>query len=191
MIASDVSVSPQKRKRLESSRLDLDSNESDGLDVHVSSRDMNITEGLKQLFEEEDREEIDEEQDFLINMQQKFIHSDTSGPDVRKQLADIINGLGNKKMDDERLKAVLNSNKLPSNCKLVVPKVNGEMWENVKPHVRSMDVKLQRIQHMVLKSVAAIAVAADGLMDLRNKLEQDQKGEIKKDGGKTNGCFAC
>ena len=79
------------------------------------------------------------------------------------------------------LKSTLNSHLMPENCdKLVVPRVDEELWDNVRP-VRSMDVKLQKVQHILLKAVAGVVVSAEGLLTLRPKVEASMKEGVKKE----------
>ena len=61
--------------------------------------------------------------------------------------------------------------KVPENCSaLQVPKVNLQVWSNIRPKTRSVDLKLQRVQKPLLKGLTALAK-----LDENQQLTQDLK----------------
>ena len=67
--------------------------------------------------------------------------------------------------DEDKIKGRLNKYLMLENCTgLSVPKVNPEIWPTIKPRIRSTDVKLQRLQNLMIKAALPVIKVANKLM---------------------------
>ena len=67
---------------------------------------------------------------------------------------------------DEMLAKRFDAHNRPENCpELVVPSVNKEIWRQLPPAARKLDLKLAQIQRAVVKSAIAISRVANELLD--------------------------
>lgn len=72
-----------------------------------------------------------EQNALLSEISEDFEQEEDLGPDINQQLADIINKLWSKKLSDTKLKEKTEKYRPPANCeKLIVPRVNAEIWDN-------------------------------------------------------------
>ena len=92
----------------------------------------------------------------------EFTQDDSVGPEVNSALADMVNALFTKKMNDETMTQKMKNVLRPKNCaNLVTPRINHLIWDRLKPNTRSFDIKLQRIQNCMLKTVCGIIDVLD------------------------------
>lgn len=100
------------------------------------------------------------------------------GPNVSDQLAQVINKTLRTKLSEEKLKEKQNAYPRPQNCAtLEATRVNPEIWAQLQPSTRSRDIRLQKVQSLLLK----------GLMPLIQLLEicrQSQDAAMSNDKGK-------
>jgi hypothetical protein len=84
------------------------------------------------------------------------------GPKVNNDLAEIVNGLVQKGLSEEKLQDKLNKYPSPENCKaLSKVRVNQLIWDNLQPNTRSQDLRFQKVQTALIKGMAAIVRATD------------------------------
>ena len=93
------------------------------------------------------------------------LQSFETGPKVNEDLAEIVNGLIQKGLSDEKLQDKLNKYPSPENCAaLCKVKVNQLIWDNLQPNTRSQDLRFQKVQTAMTKGMAAIVRATDTLL---------------------------
>ncbi|CAB4043109.1 Hypothetical predicted protein, partial [Paramuricea clavata] len=85
-----------------------------------------------------------------------------TGPKVNDDLAEIVNGLVQKGLSEEKLQDKLNKYPSPENCEaLSKVRVNQLIWDNLQPNTRSQDLRFQKVQTALIKGMAAIVRATD------------------------------
>lgn len=73
----------------------------------------------------------------------------------------LTNRLGEKPLND-----ICDLYDTPKNTRyLCVPKVNPQIWESLSPHARNNDLKLQKVEKLMVKGVTAFAKTTDGLTE--------------------------
>ena len=78
---------------------------------------------------------------------------------------------------EDNIKGRLNKYLRPESCTgLLVPKANPEIWPTIKPRIRSIDVKLQRLQNLMIKAALPVIKVANKLMASK----QIKKKRLKK-----------
>ena len=76
---------------------------------------------------------------------------------ISDELASIVNDLMSNGVSEETLKDQKEKHNRPENCTyLTVLKVNEEIWDHANEDFRSKDIKLQRIQHNLVKGTTVI-----------------------------------
>ncbi|CAB4005586.1 Tyrosine- kinase Tec [Paramuricea clavata] len=76
------------------------------------------------------------------------------GPDVSEKLAQVINKTLRSKLSEEKLKEKQNAYPRPQNCEsLETTRVNPEIWAQLQSSTRSRDIRLQKVQSLLLKGL--------------------------------------
>ena len=79
--------------------------------------------------------------------------------------------------DEVKIKGRLNKYLRPENCTgLLVPKVNPEIGPTIKSRIRSTDVKLQRLQNLMIRTALPVIKIANKLMTSK-KIKKDEAKE--------------
>ena len=96
------------------------------------------------------------------------------GKPLNTQLANSIDYLATHPLDAKNMQETLDKYDCPSNCSaLDVPKVNATIWENIKPHSRTKDLKFQRIQKALVKGITAFARSVNQESGALTDVQQD------------------
>jgi hypothetical protein len=83
-------------------------------------------------------------------------------------LAQIINSKLADDFDAPKLKETLSKYKRPENCEqMYVPKVNQEIWHNMKPFAKKADIKMANLQATLIKKLSGQANATNTLSECR------------------------
>ncbi|CAB4006980.1 Hypothetical predicted protein [Paramuricea clavata] len=76
------------------------------------------------------------------------------GPAVSEKLAEVINKTLRSKLSEEKLKEKQNAYPRPQNCEsLETTRVNPEIWAQLQSSTRSRDIRLQKVQSVLLKGL--------------------------------------
>ena len=106
----------------------------------------------------------------LSTFAQDLATDEDLGPEVAKQLADIMTNLLGKKLSDEKIKTRIDENPPPSNIPLLhPPRVNECVWELLKAGPRSSDIRMRKIQVRLTRGLVALARLADLLLQHKKK----------------------
>ncbi|XP_077978034.1 uncharacterized protein LOC144433587 isoform X1 [Glandiceps talaboti] len=104
-------------------------------------------------------------------------------PGVDTQLATIVNTLLGERPADDIVTEKLERYNRPENCgSLVTTRVNQLIWDQIKAETRTTEVKLQRVQTGIIKSVTAMVNVVDTLLKAHNDKtsgDMDMKHLIK------------
>ncbi|KXJ22229.1 hypothetical protein AC249_AIPGENE22162, partial [Exaiptasia diaphana] len=111
------------------------------------------------------------------------------GPKIIQKLTDMTLKRWGKKLSQEKLKTLLSNHEVPENCsKIVVPRVNGEIWSQLNTHRRTSDLRLNNMQKNLLRATCAVLSMCDKALVLNiPKAEQKQ---IMADGVDTIGLLS-
>jgi hypothetical protein len=124
---------------------------------------------------------ISESDDNLLSeIAQEFDGGDDTGPNVSEKLADIVNKRWAEKLDDSKFKSKLEKYNRPANCtRLLVPKVNPEIWANLNHNTKSADLRIVNFQKTLTKAGSALTKMTDSLLELRTKLSKSDTEQQK------------
>ena len=156
--SSDEGDNPEKRKRHKHDRSSKNQTDNHKDDVdELSGRSKAESEpgaNVARLFPESD----DENLEILMTIDKELNQEEKRDKPVSDTLTSIINKRWQAKMPSEKLKEVLDKYGCrPENCqKLVVPRVNAQIWNKLKRTYKMTDLRMSHIQESTVK--AAIAV---------------------------------
>ena len=85
-----------------------------------------------------------------------------TGEAIDQNLANSMSYMLTNKLSEKAVSDVIEKYDTPANCKeLIVPKVNPPIWDSLKPHTRSNDLKLQKVQKALVAGMTASARKAE------------------------------
>lgn len=91
----------------------------------------------------------DDDEDIL----EFFTNKQQWGPPASDKIAAAVNAGFKTVVDGDKMKELLSTYKLPSNCQaLMVPKVNTELWNKLRKVTRTRDIKLQSVQESIMNA---------------------------------------
>ena len=66
----------------------------------------------------------------------------------------------------------------PKNCEAMVPtRVNANIWQQLQPHTRSQDIRMQKVQNSLLKRLMLLTQLTNTLLQLPNSVPTES-GEL-------------
>ena len=93
----------------------------------------------------------------LSEISQDFHQEEDLGPDINQQLADIINKRWSTKLNEAKMKETKKYHR-PANCdKLIVPRVNTEIWDKLDNKTKHHDLRATSLQKSLAKAGAILA----------------------------------
>lgn len=103
------------------------------------------------------------------------------GPEVTENLAKVVDKLLRTKLTEEKLKEKQNLYFRPKNCEAMVPtRVNSEIWQQLLPHTRSQDIRMQKVQGLLLKGLMPLTQLTNTLLQLPEKVTNENRESIVK-----------
>lgn len=156
--------SPAELTNAEGAQIDTNVDE----DVSALLKENNFT---NEFDEEVDSEHDDNENDgdqFLETIKQELYSQNDRGPKINEKLADIANNRWTEKQEKEIVNERAKKYKVPQNCeKVIVPRVNDEIWLKMPSNSRGNDCRLASIEKCVTASTAAILECANDLLNAK------------------------
>lgn len=117
-----------------------------------------------------------EDDDLLEEIEKELDTTDKTGPDVHKNLANIVNKRFSAKLEDSKLKEKLELYSRPGNCdKLKAPEVNPEVWGKLKTSQKSCDLRMVNVQKTIIKATVAMTEVANELFEKKYKSDAIRK----------------
>ena len=115
----------------------------------------------------------------LDNLAKSLDSQEQTSDPVNKKLAEVANACWLKKLGDDQYKETTGKYFRPENCKkVVVPKVNEEIWGKLSRNAKSRDVKFSRLQSNVTKAGCVVLKTAKSLLNQSAKADKSLAGEL-------------
>lgn len=106
-----------------------------------------------------------EEETLLDSVVEPFLAGDT-GPALPPKIADFIARMMTEKLSDDKLNEKVRAYKQPENCDILQPtRINQIIWDKIKPGTRSKDLKVQKAQSVLVKSMTALVVTIKDFLE--------------------------
>ena len=166
----------RKRKRDELS--DSEADEHDGDDEAES---LNVEEAYQKLVNEDKTpEKLAEDEDNVLAELSKIYDSEGAVSDaVSSQLANLVDKMVKTMLSEDNAKEKLGKYNRPQNCEnLVSTRVNPEIWAKMRSSSKSRDLKMQKIETSMLKSMHPIISLTDKLLVLKSKPQDISKEDV-------------
>ena len=150
--------------------------ENDPADL-VSSADKNLLDSEESGNTEG---ELSTQESLLDSLAKSLDSQERTSDPVNKKLAKVANVCWLKKLGDDQYKETTGKYFRPANCKkVVVPKVNEEIWGKLSRNAKSRDVKFSRLQSNVTKAGCVVLNTAESLLNLSAKADKSLAGELQ------------
>ncbi|XP_069107778.1 uncharacterized protein [Argopecten irradians] len=112
--------------------------------------------------------ETESESVLLTQLQDKYNKTEKVSPAINPELAKVVTTMVDQGLDDTHVTELMEKYKRPNNCdSLTVSKINQELWDQIQPGTRSQDIKLQKIQATLVKSMIPIVNIANNILEVR------------------------
>ena len=96
---------------------------------------------------------------------------------VHEKLATFLEKVWNRQQSKENINNILDKQLIPENCMLLqIPRVDPEIFANIPQQAKGHDVKLQRLQTMLVKAAVPITQLINKLMQI--KVDQQMSEEL-------------
>ena len=128
-------------------------------------------------------EKSDHDKEFgeILDKAVQDLDSEQLGPNVSDQLAQVINKTLRSKLSEEKLKDKKNTYLRPQNCEtLEAPRVNPEIWTQLQPTTRSRDIRLQKVQSLLLKGLMPLVELLETCRQSKDTTAVPDKGTMIK-----------
>ena len=90
----------------------------------------------------------------------------TVGEEIDPDVASSMQYLLTNRLAETPLNDMLDRYITPKNARnMCVPKVNTQIWDSLKPHTRNTDLKLQKVQKLLMKGAIAVATTKEELTE--------------------------
>ena len=151
-----------------SKKLKNNSAQEDGISIPNESDMDDKVNDLCHDISSEDSE--DEETDVMLdNIAKDLVNQNEAGLPISDKVATLFNSIVANPLSSDKLSEKLKSYLRPNNCNLETKLVNPDIWTNVlSSKQRSYDVKLQRVQNLLVKSTTGLLRSVDDLVKAKN-----------------------
>ena len=120
-------------------------------------------------------------QSTVLAMVADELNEEKCGPGVAENLAKVVDKLLRTRLAEEKLKEKQNLYSRPKNCESMVPtRVNSEIWQQLQPHTRSQDIRMQKVQNCLLKGLMPSTQLTNTLLQLPGSVPTESRESIVK-----------
>ena len=120
-------------------------------------------------------------QSTVLAMVADELNEEKCGPGVAENLAKVVDKLLRTRLAEEKLKEKQNLYSRPKNCEAMVPtRVNSEIWQQLQPHTRSQDIRMQKVQNCLLKGLMPLTQLTNTLLQLPGSVPTESRESIVK-----------
>ncbi|XP_055954735.1 uncharacterized protein LOC130010755, partial [Patella vulgata] len=115
----------------------------------ATKKEVEITNQIDDLLADENSSEpVTQNSDFDVfeeALETEYCTNDEKvGKNISNKIAGIVNDIFSHSMTDEKIKEIFDKYPRPGNIDVFLPRVNREIWSNIKPQTRSSDIKYQK-----------------------------------------------
>lgn len=179
----------RKRKSEELSDEESDTEERQELAGKSTATVEELTNDIEKLMNNTGDASKDHEtdEDEILSELSKLYQSEGAVSDpINTKLASLVDKMVKTSLSGDKAKEKLEKYNRPENCEnLVNTKVNPEIWSKMRPHTRSRDLKMQKLELTLLKSMIPISKLCDKLLSLKGSprpLSGEEVGELLQQG---------
>ena len=120
-------------------------------------------------------------QSTVLAMVADELNEEKCGPGIAENLAKVVDKLLRTRLAEEKLKEKQSLYSRPKNCEAMVPtRVNSEIWQQLQPHTRSQDIRMQKVQNSLLKGLMPLTQLTNTLLQLPDSVPTESRESIVK-----------
>lgn len=129
-----------------------------------------------------DKEKTDDNEDpELLELLEDIEKENNYGPSISANIAEAFDRTAQRSISKENMEKLKANLKIPDNCKsFTVPKVNSEIWQNLRTRSRIMDLKLQQNQAGLSTALSALAQISDEVAKSAKLMPKEAATKILK-----------
>lgn len=125
----------------------------------------------------------------LTELEAAINDEENLGPKITQKLADMTLKCWGKKLSQEKLKTLLSNHEVPENfLKMVVLRVNREIWSQLNTHRRTSDLRLNNMQKTLLRATCTVLSMCNKALVFN--IPKDEQKQIMADGVDTIGLLS-
>ena len=117
----------------------------------------------------------------LNEISQELDCDELFSPPLLDKLATVVNKMLRIKLSEDKLKEKQRLYTRPQNCEtLTTTRVNAEIWAKLQSHTRSVDIRLQKVQALLLKGIVPILQIANTQLSTEATAKDENHKEMTR-----------
>ena len=118
--------------------------------------------------------------DEVLGQLSKLYESEGMDP-INAKLAALVDKMVKTSLSEEKTKEKNEKYNRPEICEnLINTRVNPEIWSKIRSNTRSRDLKMQKLETSLLKSMIPIVRMSDKLLELKSSSESTSKSDVSE-----------
>ena len=98
---------------------------------------------------------------------------------INAKLALLVDKMVKTSLSEEKIKEKHEKYNRPENCEnLINTRVNPEIWSKIRSNTRSRDLKMQKLETSLLKSMIPIVKMSDKLLELKSNFKSTSESDV-------------
>ena len=121
------------------------------------------------------------EDEVLGELSKLYESEGTVSDPINAKLASLVDKMVKTSLSDEEIKEKHEKYNRPENCEnLINTRVNPEIWSKVRSNTRSRDLKMQKLETSLLKSMIPIVKMSDKLLELKFNSKSASESDVSE-----------
>lgn len=177
--------SKRKRDEMSDSEPDLDSEDEgavvqNGGGSEMAGNAIDVNKEVDDLLNTDPKLQKGKEDDLLQELAKLYeSEGSVSDPLSNAKLANLVDKMVKTSLSEEQLKEKHAKYNRPQNCEnLIGTRVNPEIWSKIRSNTKTKDLKMQKLETSLIKSMLPTLQLADKLLDLKMNDKPASKTEV-------------
>ena len=121
------------------------------------------------------------EDEVLGELSKLYESEGTVSDPISAKLASLVDKMVKTSLSEEKLKEKHEKYNRPENCEnLINTRVNPEIWSKIRSNTRSRDLKMQKLETSLLKSMIPIVKMSDKLVELKSNSKCASESDVSE-----------
>ena len=121
------------------------------------------------------------EDEVLGELSKLYEAEGTVSDPINAKLASLVDKMVKTSLSEEKIKEKHEKYNRPENCEnLINTRVNPEIWTKVRSNTRSRDLKMQKLETSLLKSMIPIVKMSDKLLELKSTSTSASQSDVSE-----------
>ena len=149
--------------------------------------DDNVTRDVNELISTANKQTTDapatnSSQSTVLAMLADELSEEKCGPGVAENLDKVVDKFLRTRLAEEKLKEKQSLYSRPKNCEAygAHPSKLEEIWQQLQPHTRSQDIRMQKVQNSLLKGLMPLTQLTNTLLQLPDSVSTESRESIVK-----------